>query len=96
MLPITDLVKIFQGMRPLISQYERDLTIDSLGFFPDEWEAYYGPADDSFSDFAALDALNVVNDNIPWQKMAEKYGKDKVIATVLADRAERYFSTALI
>ena len=23
-------------------------------------------------------------------------GKDKVIATVLADRAERYFSTALI
>ncbi len=28
--------------------------------------------------------------------MAEKYGKDKVIATVLADRAERYFSTALI
>ena len=29
-------------------------------------------------------------------KMAEKYGKDKVIATILADRAERYFSTALI
>jgi len=29
-------------------------------------------------------------------RMAEKYGKDKVIATVLADRAERYFSTALI
>ena len=29
-------------------------------------------------------------------KMAEKYGKDKVIATVLPDRAERYFSTALI
>ena len=29
-------------------------------------------------------------------KMAEKYGRDKVIATVLADRAERYFSTALI
>ncbi len=28
--------------------------------------------------------------------MAEKYGKDKVIATILADRAERYFSTALI
>ena len=28
--------------------------------------------------------------------MAEKYGKDKVIATVLADRAERYFSTSLI
>ena len=28
--------------------------------------------------------------------MAEKYGKDKVIATVLPDRAERYFSTALI
>ncbi len=27
---------------------------------------------------------------------AEKYGKDKMIATVLADRAERYFSTALI
>ncbi|MBP5270160.1 MAG: cysteine synthase A [Clostridia bacterium] len=30
------------------------------------------------------------------KKMAEKYGSDKVIATVLADRAERYFSTALI
>ena len=28
--------------------------------------------------------------------MAQKYGKDKVIATVLADRAERYFSTSLI
>ena len=28
--------------------------------------------------------------------MAEKYGRDKVIATVLPDRAERYFSTALI
>ena len=30
------------------------------------------------------------------KQMAEKYGKNKVIATVLADRAERYFSTALI
>lgn len=30
------------------------------------------------------------------KKMAEKYGADKVIATVLPDRAERYFSTALI
>ena len=30
------------------------------------------------------------------KQMAEKYGKDSVIATVLADRAERYFSTALI
>ncbi|MBO4355513.1 MAG: cysteine synthase A [Clostridia bacterium] len=29
-------------------------------------------------------------------KMAEKYGKDNVIATVLPDRAERYFSTSLI
>lgn len=29
-------------------------------------------------------------------QMAEKYGNDKVIATVLPDRAERYFSTALI
>ncbi|HHO77365.1 MAG TPA: cysteine synthase A [Deltaproteobacteria bacterium] len=29
-------------------------------------------------------------------KMAEKYGKDKIIATVLADRVERYFSTSLI
>lgn len=29
-------------------------------------------------------------------RIAEKYGKDKVIATVLADRAERYFSTSLI
>lgn len=28
-------------------------------------------------------------------KMAEKYGKDKVIATVLPDRMERYFSTPL-
>lgn len=28
--------------------------------------------------------------------ITEKYGKDKIIATVLADRAERYFSTALI
>ena len=28
--------------------------------------------------------------------ITEKYGTDKVIATVLADRAERYFSTALI
>ena len=30
------------------------------------------------------------------KQMAEKYGADKTIATVLADRAERYFSTALI
>ena len=30
------------------------------------------------------------------KKMAEKYGKDKTIVTILADRAERYFSTALI
>ncbi len=30
------------------------------------------------------------------KKMAEKYGKDKVIATVLADRMERYFSTSLL
>jgi cysteine synthase len=29
-------------------------------------------------------------------RIAEKFGKDKVIATILADRAERYFSTALI
>ena len=29
------------------------------------------------------------------RKMAEKYGKDKVIATVLPDRAERYFSVGL-
>ena len=29
------------------------------------------------------------------KQMAEKYGKDKVIATVLPDRAERYFSTSL-
>lgn len=28
-------------------------------------------------------------------RMAEKYGKDKVIATILPDRAERYFSTEL-
>ncbi|MCM1156980.1 MAG: cysteine synthase A [Bacteroidales bacterium] len=30
------------------------------------------------------------------KRMAEKYGKDKVIATILADRVERYFSTSLI
>ena len=30
------------------------------------------------------------------KKMAKKYGKDKVIVTVLADRVERYFSTSLI
>lgn len=29
-------------------------------------------------------------------QIAEKYGKDKIIATILADRAERYFSTSLI
>ncbi len=29
-------------------------------------------------------------------QVAKKYGKDKMVATVLADRAERYFSTALI
>ena len=28
--------------------------------------------------------------------IAQKYGTDKMIATILADRAERYFSTALI
>lgn len=30
------------------------------------------------------------------KKMASKYGNDKVIVTVMADRAERYFSTSLI
>lgn len=30
------------------------------------------------------------------KQMAEKYGDDKVIATILADRVERYFSTSLI
>ena len=30
------------------------------------------------------------------KQMAAKYGTDKVIATILADRAERYFSTSLI
>lgn len=29
-------------------------------------------------------------------QMAKKYGEDKVIATVMADRVERYFSTSLI
>ncbi|MGN0152370.1 MAG: cysteine synthase A [Wujia sp.] len=29
-------------------------------------------------------------------QMAKKYGKDKVIATILPDRVERYFSTSLI
>ena len=28
--------------------------------------------------------------------LAEKYGKDKIIATVLPDRMERYFSTGLL
>ncbi len=30
------------------------------------------------------------------KQMAEKYGKDKVIVTILPDRAERYFSTGLL
>ena len=30
------------------------------------------------------------------KQMAEKYGKDKVIVTVMADRMERYFSTGLL
>ena len=30
------------------------------------------------------------------KQMAEKYGRDKVIVTILADRAERYFSTSLL
>lgn len=30
------------------------------------------------------------------KQMAHKYGEDKVIATILADRVERYFSTSLI
>ena len=30
------------------------------------------------------------------KKIAEKYGKDKIIATVLPDRMERYFSTGLL
>ena len=30
------------------------------------------------------------------QQMAKKYGEDKVIVTVLADRMERYFSTGLL
>ena len=30
------------------------------------------------------------------QQLASKYGRDKVIATVLPDRAERYFSTSLL
>jgi cysteine synthase A len=29
-------------------------------------------------------------------RMAEKYGHEKIIATVLPDRADRYFSTSLI
>lgn len=29
-------------------------------------------------------------------QMAEKYGRDKVIATIMADRAERYFSVGLL
>ena len=31
-----------------------------------------------------------------FQGNGEKYGKDKIIATVMADRAERYFSAALM
>ena len=30
------------------------------------------------------------------KQMAEKYGKEKVIVTILPDRAERYFSTGLL
>lgn len=30
------------------------------------------------------------------KQMAAKYGEDKIIATILADRAERYFSTSLL
>ena len=30
------------------------------------------------------------------KQMTEKYGRDKVIVTILADRAERYFSTSLL
>ncbi len=30
------------------------------------------------------------------KKIAEKYGKEKVVATILADRMERYFSTGLL
>lgn len=30
------------------------------------------------------------------RQMSEKWGKDQIIATILPDRAERYFSTALI
>lgn len=30
------------------------------------------------------------------KQMAHKYGEDKIIATILADRVERYFSTSLI
>ena len=30
------------------------------------------------------------------QQIAKKYGEDKVIATVLPDRIERYFSTGLL
>ena len=40
------------------------------------------------------DSLPVYRDF--YERMAEKYGKDKVIATVLADRMERYFSTGLL
>jgi cysteine synthase len=29
-------------------------------------------------------------------RMAEKFGRDKRIVTILPDRAERYFSTELI
>ncbi len=30
------------------------------------------------------------------KQMAKKYGRDKIVATILADRAERYFSTSLL
>ena len=30
------------------------------------------------------------------KQMAKKYGEDKVVATILPDRAERYFSTSLL
>ena len=40
--------------------------------------------------------LNTVAEWIAAQKMLEKVGVDKVVATVLPDRMERYFSTSLI
>lgn len=59
-----------------------------------------GDAIDTARELAAVQGLLVGTSsgaNV-WaaKQMAKKYGEDKIIATILADRAERYFSTSLL